>query len=101
MNEYKWKTVSVVGFDELMRALDYADRKGFMPDAIKEEWDAFNWKPEQPVQQEPVACAHCNGSGRMVRDPDIGTDQECFVCEGSGFYEELPPHSAQGDRHDD
>ena len=54
MNEYQWKTVSVVGFDELMRALDYADRKGFMPDAIKEEWEAFNWKPEQPAQQEPV-----------------------------------------------
>ena len=21
----------------------------------------------------------------MVRDPDIGTDQECFVCDGTGF----------------
>lgn len=29
-------------------------------------------------------CNHCNGSGRMVRDQDIGTDQECFVCEGEG-----------------
>ena len=37
----------------------------------------------QPVQ-EPVACGNCNGSGRMVRDPDIGTDQECFVCDGAG-----------------
>jgi hypothetical protein len=36
-----------------------------------------------PVQ-EPVWCGHCNGSGRMVRDPDIGTDQECFVCDGAG-----------------
>jgi hypothetical protein len=24
----------------------------------------------------------------MVRDPDIGTDQECFVCDGSGRYSE-------------
>ncbi len=29
-------------------------------------------------------CGHCGGTGRMVRDPDIGTDQECFVCDGSG-----------------
>lgn len=21
----------------------------------------------------------------MVRDPDIGTDQECFVCDGAGY----------------
>jgi hypothetical protein len=34
-------------------------------------------------KDEPVACGACNGSGRMVRDPDIGTDQECFVCEGA------------------
>jgi hypothetical protein len=55
MSEYHWKTVSVVAFDELMQALDRADRKGYMPDAIKEEWEAFNWKLEQPAQQEPVA----------------------------------------------
>jgi hypothetical protein len=30
-------------------------------------------------------CGYCDGTGRMVRDPDIGTDQECFVCEGSGM----------------
>jgi len=24
----------------------------------------------------------------MVRDPDIGTDQECFVCDGSGYEPE-------------
>lgn len=53
-------------------------------------------KAAQPAQgQKPVACAHCNGSGRMVRDPDIGTDQECFVCEGSGFYEDFHPQPKQ------
>jgi len=36
------------------------------------------------AKDEPVWCGHCNGSGRMVRDPDIGTDQECFVCDGAG-----------------
>ena len=32
-------------------------------------------------------CVACSGSGRMPRDPDIGTDQECFVCEGAGYFE--------------
>jgi hypothetical protein len=27
-------------------------------------------------------CGVCNGSGWVVRDPDIGTDQECFGCNG-------------------
>lgn len=31
-----------------------------------------------------VECPCCKGTGRMVRDPDIGTDQECFCCNGSG-----------------
>jgi hypothetical protein len=38
---------------------------------------------ELEAKGEIVACGACNGSGRMVRDPDIGTDQECFVCEGT------------------
>ena len=42
----------------------------------------------QPVACEPVACGNCGGTGWMVRDPDIGTDQECFVCDGSGRYSE-------------
>ena len=33
---------------------------------------------------DETKCGHCHGTGWMVRDPDIGTDQECFVCEGSG-----------------
>ena len=31
-----------------------------------------------------AVCGCCHGSGWVVRDSDIGTDQECFVCEGSG-----------------
>lgn len=46
-------------------------------------------------QDEPVACGHCCGTGRMVRDPDIGTDQECFVCGGSGFFEDSHTQPAQ------
>ena len=53
MSEYQWKTVSVIGFDELMGALKHAERKGYMPDVIREEWEAFNWKLEPP-DQKPV-----------------------------------------------
>lgn len=38
----------------------------------------LDYEPEQ----EP--CGGCGGSGWVSRDPDIGTDQECFVCEGAG-----------------
>lgn len=34
-----------------------------------------------------MTCRCCNGSGRVVRDLDIGTDQECFVCEGTGMID--------------
>jgi DnaJ-class molecular chaperone len=30
-----------------------------------------------------VPCSYCNGTGWVVRDPDIGPDQECFVCDGT------------------
>ena len=47
------------------------------------------WGTPAPVGVEPVvSCGNCGGSGRMVRDPDIGTDQECFVCDGSGSFSE-------------
>lgn len=46
------------------------------------------WGTPPAVAGEPVACGNCGGTGWMVRDPDIGTDQECFVCNGSGRYSE-------------
>jgi len=33
-------------------------------------------------------CGACDGTGRVPRDPDIGTDQECWVCDGSGTIKE-------------
>lgn len=33
-------------------------------------------------------CGCCDGSGRMVWDADIGTDQECFSCDGTGEVDE-------------
>ena len=32
-------------------------------------------------------CGCCHGTGWVTRDPDIGTDQECFVCDGAGTVE--------------
>jgi hypothetical protein len=46
--------------------------------------------PMQDAQERDV-CGCCNGSGRMVRDPDIGTDQECFACDGTGKVEQEEP----------
>lgn len=45
---------------------------------------------EQPEQQDEE-CPYCLGSRRMPRDPDIGTDQECFVCDGTGVVETEQP----------
>jgi hypothetical protein len=39
---------------------------------------------------DKATCGACNGTGWMVRDPDIGTDQECFACDGSGVFEDAP-----------
>jgi hypothetical protein len=44
-----------------------------------------NQVEDQPVKYE---CPCCMGTGRMVWDADIGTDQECFVCDGSGEVDE-------------
>ena len=41
----------------------------------------------EPAQKP---CGGCKGSGWVTRDPDIGTDQECFVCGGSGVYPKEP-----------
>jgi hypothetical protein len=32
---------------------------------------------EAEYQKNQPVCGSCNGTGWMVRDPDIGTDQEC------------------------
>jgi hypothetical protein len=39
-----WKLVSVVGFDSLMESLERAHRKGYMPDAIVEEYEGFDYR---------------------------------------------------------
>jgi len=73
--------------DELM---DCVDRLGSEYDTV----DPRVWEHilvyAKPVGAAPLPCGRCNGSGWVVRDPDIGTDQECFVCEGRGVIEGAP-----------
>lgn len=38
-----WELISVTGFDDLMAALLRADNKGYMPDAMRDEWAAFDY----------------------------------------------------------
>lgn len=38
--------------------------------------------------EEKADCGACAGSGWTVRDPDIGTDKECWVCNGTGKVQE-------------
>jgi hypothetical protein len=41
-----WQVIAVnEAFDKLMSALDRAERKGYMPDAMADEWGEFQWKP--------------------------------------------------------
>jgi DnaJ-class molecular chaperone len=44
--------------------------------------------PEATEHLEGFVCGACNGTGFISRDPDIGTDQECFVCDGKGYFAE-------------
>ena len=46
---------------------------------------------------QPEPCGGCKGSGWVTRDPDIGTDQECFVCGGSGAYPKEPEQEPVGE----
>ena len=48
---------------------------------------------KEAMKLEP--CGGCYGSGWITRDPDIGTDQECFVCGGSGVCPKEPAQQEQ------
>jgi hypothetical protein len=47
-----------------------------------------HWTPLPPVKEADHPCGACSGTGRVPRDPDIGTDRECWVCDGSGNVKE-------------
>ena len=40
-----WRTIAVnPGFDALFEALERAQSKGYMPDAMADEWEAFDYR---------------------------------------------------------
>jgi hypothetical protein len=39
-----WKLVATKGLDGLVEALDRAQRKGYLPDAMADEWEAFEYR---------------------------------------------------------
>jgi hypothetical protein len=70
-----WERRKVIGFDALVEALDYAERKGFMPDYIADAWEGFNYLVDEkhtppaaqpaPVQ-DPVAWRWVNPKGWLT-----------------------------------
>jgi hypothetical protein len=54
MDERKWRTVQVRGLDELIAALERAERKGYMPDAISDQWAQFDYRAAPPPPAAPV-----------------------------------------------
>jgi len=51
---------------------------------VRQERKRMNKQGMAESSEEKEEYGNCYGSGRMVRDADIGTDQECFVCDGTG-----------------
>ena len=49
-----YKLIAVNGFDELIQALERADRKGYLPDAMADEWAAFDWQAPVAAPPQPV-----------------------------------------------
>lgn len=60
-----WKLIRVnEHFDALMRALEHADSKGYLPDAMREEWENF-------ACDENVEQADRQSAGAPVYDKSI------------------------------
>lgn len=75
----QWKLIAVnEGFDKLMDALDRAARKGYMPDAIADEWDEFDWRDDPNVAARSQQAA--SGSHQEARSDEQG----CAACATCG-----------------
>lgn len=62
-----------------------------------------HWMPypddpsEEKGRKDAQSCGACHGSGWVTRDADIGTDQECFVCDGTGADPAHPGEEGEGE----
>ena len=54
-------------------------------DLAESQAELLRMQNGQAQLAERKPCNACSGTGRMPRDPDIDTDQECFVCAGTGI----------------
>lgn len=71
--------------------LVFSNPQAIAQDAISDTTPALAVEAQPVASDEscaPVECGACHGSGWVVRDADIGTDQECFSCGGSGTDED-------------
>ena len=110
-----WKLMHVnEGFDGLMAALERADVKGYMPDAIMERWNGFDWHPATispapevaPVPDlPPLTCARSTRSDCALFDGGKRPSREWYAAkikETEGLDDALPcggalqdcPHAA-------
>jgi DnaJ-class molecular chaperone len=67
---------------EIMALLTPQERKHVSPENVAAVLRVLHEASAESV------CGNCAGTGRMVRDPDIGTDQECFACDGTGRFKD-------------
>jgi hypothetical protein len=82
-------------FDALLTALERAECKGYLPDAIAAEWDAFDYSPVHAappsVPAVPTGWIACS-----ERLPEIGEDvllwcgwmMTGMLCAGGGYWDE-------------
>jgi hypothetical protein len=92
-----WKLVLVnEGFDALMSALERAHRKGYMPDAITDDYEGFDYRdatpqPPQGAQQEPLTNTVTDaieGYKAGLAGEPMGIVSEAFDCGwASGDHE--------------
>ena len=72
------------GLDEIQDLIDITPPQLQQEPAYRAVKTFHEGKPVYVAQPQQEPCGGCGGSGWVSRDPDIGTDQECFVCEGAG-----------------
>jgi hypothetical protein len=72
-----WKTVRVKGLDKLVEAMERADDKGYLPDAIREEWDAFMLDIADGGKGEAVCDRIICWHNRSCVNDDAATMRNC------------------------
>jgi len=56
---FGYRLIAVKNFDALLTALDRAESKGYMPDAMKDEWESFEYSQVDGQDKSSGVCAVC------------------------------------------